>query len=164
MTEPMKAILLVEDDPADSARFERIAGRAGASVSVCDSPGAALAALSAGLPDLVVIDLNINDDDGARLLQGGLKGCRDIRKKSLYGGPIVFLSGMRDRELLKYCFELGADDYVIKSESAAVLESRIRHWFDVERAAPNGLAVRRAELLRGVLVEIAQSRDSALTS
>lgn len=153
------SILLIEDDPADAARFVRIAERMACDVTTCDTPGDALLVLHNRTPDIVVIDLNIRDDDGARFLQGGLKVCAEVRRKTTYDGPIVFLTGMKDRELLKYCFELGGDDYILKSEPAEVLSQRLRFWFDPAKAAPNGLMARRNELLQGVLADIAAGRD-----
>lgn len=52
----MAHILLVDDDPEVSARYARAIEGAGHSVSRADSPAAALEALKARPPDLVVLE------------------------------------------------------------------------------------------------------------
>ena len=62
--------VLAVDDDADARELLRIAfGRAGAQVTVADSARAALAALEAVSPDVLVSDIGMPDGDGYELLQ-----------------------------------------------------------------------------------------------
>ena len=65
-------ILVIEDDPSGAVLIERILSRVGHAVTVALTGAEGLAQLGSSLYDLVVIDKNLPDADGIRLL-------RDIR-------------------------------------------------------------------------------------
>jgi len=110
-------ILIVEDDPSvadgildglNSATFETKHVSTGA---------AALDALSAFSPDLVLLDLGLPDMDGTAV-------CREIRKTSSV--PIIVVSA-RDEEIDRViALEIGADDYVVKPFGMRELVARIK--------------------------------------
>lgn len=110
-------ILLVEDDPSvadgildglTSATFETKHVSTGA---------AALDAVTAFSPDLVLLDLGLPDMDGTDV-------CREIRKTSSV--PIVVVSA-RDEEIDRViALEIGADDYVVKPFGMRELVARIK--------------------------------------
>lgn len=66
--------------------------------------------------DLIVLDIMMPGLDGFEL-------CRIIRKKS--DVPVVFLTGKVREEDILYGYELGADDYIVKPFSIAVLYSKL---------------------------------------
>lgn len=66
--------------------------------------------------DLIVLDIMMPGLDGFEL-------CRIIRKKSDI--PVVFLTGKVREEDILYGYELGADDYIVKPFSIAVLYSKL---------------------------------------
>ena len=73
-TDPLRPLagvhILAVDDDADARELLRLAfGRAGAQVTVADSARAALAALEAVSPDVLVSDIGMPDGDGYELLQ-----------------------------------------------------------------------------------------------
>jgi len=69
-------------------------------------------------PDLLVLDLNLQDQDGLRLL-------RDLRSHSAM--PVIVLTGHRRDEVDRVVgLELGADDYLTKPVSLRELVARIR--------------------------------------
>lgn len=66
--------------------------------------------------DLIVLDIMMPGLDGFEL-------CKIIRKKS--DVPVVFLTGKVREEDALYGYELGADDYIVKPFSIAVLYSKL---------------------------------------
>ena len=66
--------------------------------------------------DLIVLDIMMLGLDGFEL-------CKIIRKKS--DVPIVFLTGKVREEDALYGYEIGADDYIVKPFSIAVLYSKL---------------------------------------
>ena len=72
------------------------------------------------LPDLILLDLILPDNDGFEVL-AKLKldpVTRDI--------PVIFISGREDTNDKVKCFDLGAVDYVTKPFEAAELRARVR--------------------------------------
>lgn len=68
------------------------------------------------LYDLIVLDIMMPGLDGFEL-------CRIIRKRSTV--PVVFLTGRVREEDVLYGYELGADDYIVKPFSIAILYSKL---------------------------------------
>ena len=73
-------------------------------------------ALDNSQPDLVLLDWNLPDGDGLVL-------CREISEK--WKMPILMITA-RDMEIDQVmCLESGADDYIAKPFSLAVLKARV---------------------------------------
>ena len=66
--------------------------------------------------DLIILDVMMPGIDGFEL-------CKIIRKRSDI--PIVFLTGKVREEDVLYGYELGADDYIVKPFSIAILYSKL---------------------------------------
>ena len=66
--------------------------------------------------DLIVLDIMMPGLDGFEL-------CKIIRKRSSV--PVVFLTGRVREEDVLYGYELGADDYIVKPFSIAILYSKL---------------------------------------
>lgn len=66
--------------------------------------------------DLIILDVMMPGIDGFDL-------CRIIRKRSDI--PVVFLTGKVREEDVLYGYELGADDYIVKPFSIAILYSKL---------------------------------------
>ena len=69
-----------------------------------------------GQYDLIVLDIMMPGIDGFEL-------CRITRKRSEV--PVVFLTGKVREEDVLYGYEIGADDYIVKPFSIAVLYSKL---------------------------------------
>lgn len=111
----MPQILLLEDDAALSSGIA-LALKAAGRVVPCADLAAARQALSTQHFDLLLLDVNLPDGSGLDL-------CREVRRTSSV--PILFLTA-RDAEYDEVAgLEAGADDYIVKPFSLAVLRARV---------------------------------------
>jgi two-component system OmpR family response regulator len=84
---------------------------------------------AAGEPDLIVLDLRLDREDGLDLL-------REIRSRS--DVPVIIITGDRRDEIDRVVgLELGADDYITKPFSLRELLARIRAVLRRQEAARN---------------------------
>ena len=84
---------------------------------------------AAGEPDLIVLDLRLDQEDGLDLL-------REIRSRS--DVPVIIITGDRRDEIDRVVgLELGADDYITKPFSLRELLARIRAVLRRQEAARN---------------------------
>jgi two-component system, OmpR family, response regulator len=115
--QPMpRTILIVDDDPHIRQLLAFAIGKSGLTTVEAEDGEAALAAVAAHNPDLVVLDINMPRMDG-------LEVCRRIRAQGDL--PILFLSS-RDDEIDRVLgIELGADDYVVKPFSPREVAARV---------------------------------------
>src|SRR5688572_14228509 len=113
----MAEILVVDDDGHIREVVRFALGRAGHTVREAEHGRAALRAVAERMPDLIVLDIVMPEEDG-------LATCREIRRTSRV--PIIFLSS-RDEELDRILgLELGGDDYVTKPFSPRELVARVK--------------------------------------
>lgn len=121
MTEqnPLRRIVLVEDEPALRDNYTLALSRAGYDVHGYADSASALAAVKQRMPDVAIIDIGLGRDSEA-----GFDLCRQLRELS--GRlPILFLTA-RDSELdVISGLRLGADDYLSKDISLAQLVARV---------------------------------------
>jgi CheY-like chemotaxis protein len=120
---PRTRILLVEDDPAIAAMYRLQLVNDGYAVEIVGSAEAAVARISRGEADLVLLDILLPGADGFSVLE--MSGGRH--------GPVVILSNYGEPEMIKRGRELGALDYVVKSRVTPR---------DISRAIPGWLAER----------------------
>ena len=147
----MAEILIVDDDAHIREVVRFALEKAGHRVAECADGGAALAAIDARPPDLVLLDIIMPELDG-------LDVCRALRARSRV--PILFLSS-RDDELDRIVgLEIGADDYVTKPFSPRELVARVKAL--LRRAAPPPPAEAGAQpIRRGELtLDVARHRCS----
>lgn len=113
-----RTILVVDDDPHIRQLVVFALEKAGLDTLEAADGEAALAAVAAAKPDLVVLDINLPRLDG-------LEVCRRLRAGGS-GPPILFLSS-RDDEIDRVVgIELGADDYVVKPFSPREVTARVQ--------------------------------------
>ena len=112
----MKSVLIVEDDRALGDGLCLALKSPELDLTLCRTLSAARAALAAGDFGLLILDVNLPDGNGLDLL-------REIRRTS---GVSVILLTANDLETdIVAGLECGADDYVTKPFSLAVLRARV---------------------------------------
>jgi DNA-binding response OmpR family regulator len=114
-----KKILLIEDDKSTSKVVKLMLEQGGYEVSVVADGEQALKVL-ANPVDLIMLDLILPKMDGFEVL-------RVIRQEKKLATPIVVFSNLSRNKDIDRAIELGADDYLVKSEfSATRLKQKIK--------------------------------------
>ena len=122
-------ILVVDDDDDVRNLLSRALGAEGFQVhAVADGP-AARAAVAAGGPDLVVLDLGLGSEDGLDVMA-------EIRRTS--DVPVILLTGRGEEHDRILGLKLGADDYLVKPFSPGELAARINSVLRRSRRDDNG--------------------------
>ncbi len=112
-------IAIVEDEASIAENYRDALRREGFRVSLFSDRPSASAAFARELPGLAIIDIGLGDE-----AEGGFELCRELRGHCP-DLPIVFLTA-RDSELdVISGLRLGADEYLTKDISQAVLLARI---------------------------------------
>lgn len=115
---PHPPTILVVDDEAGIRRFVRTALEAAACVvSEADCAARARIELGARVPDLLILDLGLPDEDGFAVLTS-------LRTWS--GMPVLVLSARSDEHDKVAALDAGADDYLTKPFGIAELQARVR--------------------------------------
>ena len=110
-------ILVIADEPSDSAPLTYLLRKEGYQVSVAETGPDGLAAFERMGADLVLLDVMLPE-------MSGIDVCRHLRVKSKV--PVIMLTA-KDSEIDKVVgLELGADDYVTKPYSSRELLARIK--------------------------------------
>lgn len=125
-----KQILLVEDDTALGQGIRLALQSETQQIVICKTIKAARDILMDTQFDLLIFDINLPDGSGLDLLT-------ELRRRSAV--PIILLTA-NDMEMdIVTGLELGADDYITKPFSLAVLRARVNT--QLRRAASNGSVV-----------------------
>jgi two-component system response regulator ResD len=122
-------ILVVDDEPTVREVVQQYLEREGYRVQAAEDGPTALAAFSAGIPDLIVLDLMLPGVDG-------LEECRQVRANG--ATPIIMLTAKGHESDRIVGLELGADDYVVKPFSPRELVARVRSVLRRTLAADEG--------------------------
>jgi two-component system phosphate regulon response regulator PhoB len=115
-----KKIAVVEDEAELASLIEYNLTRAGFSVLLLSGSGSTIRELDAALPDLIVLDVMLPEQNGFDL-------CRIIRQtERLARTPVIFLTARSDEVDRVLGLELGGDDYITKPFSPRELVARIK--------------------------------------
>ncbi len=121
-------ITFVEDDAELAELISDYLRSYGLDVTVIDRGDTAFDAILAAPPDLVLLDLMLPGKDGLTL-------CRELRGQ--YQGPIVMLTSLNSDMNQILGFELGANDYVLKTTPPSVLLARLRAHLRQAASSPD---------------------------
>ncbi|MFL5802382.1 MAG: sensor histidine kinase [Roseiflexaceae bacterium] len=134
-------ILIVDDAPAGRKILERLLRREGYQIAVADNGVEALRRAAELMPDLILLDVQMPGMDGFEV-------CRRLRAAVLLSEvPIIFVTGLGDREMRLLGIEAGADDFVTKPLDQVELQARVR-------------AILRLNRYRRLLVERVQRQQA----
>lgn len=125
--------MLVEDDRALREAVATALRAAGFQVAMVGDGAAAVVALQAGTPDVVLLDIGLPFVDGWRVL-GEMHGRRQP--------PVIIISARGDEQDKVRALDSGADDYLAKPFGTEELLARIRAV--VRRAQPTAAPARVA--------------------
>ena len=132
------SVLVVDDDPIIREVLARYLTHAGFEVETADDGNRALQAVSAGQPDLMILDLMLPGLDGLEVF-------RRIRRSA--NEPAVIMLTARGAETDRVVgLELGADDYVSKPFSPREVVARVQAV--LRRAGSHGRVHGEAQPLR----------------
>jgi two-component system OmpR family response regulator len=149
-----RSVAIVEDEPAIRANYEEALRRYGYQVQAFASRPEAQAAFALRLPDLVIIDVGLQDEP-----EGGFDLCRDLRARSATL-PILFLTA-RDSDFdVISGLRLGADDYLSKDISLPQLTARVHALFRRQDALRQPAARETVVSLRGLRLELERMQVS----
>ena len=112
----MQKILLLEDDTALGTGIRLALQSPSAQLTLCRTLAQARSALAQSSFDLLILDINLPDGSGLELLE-------QVRKTS--DVPVILLTA-NDMEMdIVTGLESGADDYITKPFSLAILRARV---------------------------------------
>ena len=116
----MNRILVVEDDRDIGELVCRYLEKASFKAELVSSGRDAVAALAAGPPDLLILDLMLPHVDGLEI-------CRLVRTSDKTAAiPIIMLTARAEESERIVGLEIGADDYIAKPFSPNELVARVR--------------------------------------
>ncbi len=113
----MNQILIIEDDRGLGQGLCQALKTSDRKVIVCADLKSAREQISCQMPDVILLDLNLPDGNGLSLL-------KELRGKSRKP-PVILLTANDTEEDVVNGLESGADDYITKPFSLAVLRARV---------------------------------------
>lgn len=136
--------ILVVDDKATNRQFLRTiltdAGE-GYTVREADSGQAAIEAVMADAPDIILLDV----------MMPGLSGfdvCEKLRADKKYSGiPVLFITALTNTQDMVKCFSAGGADYITKPINSEEIKARVKTHLRILRAEA---ALVKAEKLKTV--------------
>ena len=116
-------VLLVEDDTALAQMYRVKLEKDGYTVRVVGDGEQALSMLDQDLPDLIFLDIRLPRMDGLTFLE------RLRASQRTQNVPVVIVSNYSEHELVSRGLQLGALDYLIKSQTTpGRLSQGVRFW------------------------------------
>ncbi len=110
-------IIVVDDEAPTREMIGEYLGMQGFDVELCDGGGSLRQAINVRMPDLVVLDLNMPEEDGLSIV-------RDLKQRT--GVAVIMLTATASSVDRIVGLELGADDYLAKPCELRELLARIR--------------------------------------
>src|SRR5215813_1252471 len=126
MTQAQHIIVVDDEQPAREMVGDYLRMH-GFSVSLCDGGASLRKTIAQQLPDLIVLDLNMPEEDGLSII-------RDLKRRTSV--PIIMLTATASAIDRVVGLELGADDYLAKPCELRELLARIRSVLRRSGSAP----------------------------
>jgi two-component system OmpR family response regulator len=122
-------IIIVDDEAPAREMVGDYLKMHGFTITLCDGGKSLRSAIESSVPDLVVLDLNMPEEDGLSII-------RDLKSRT--NVPVIMLTATASPIDRVVGLELGADDYIAKPCELRELMARIRSV--LRRSAPVKLA------------------------
>nr|WP_225954167.1 response regulator transcription factor [Kibdelosporangium phytohabitans] len=132
-------MLVVDDEPGITELLSTTLDLAGYHVSAVSSGQAALAAVEAERPDMVILDVMLPDMDGFTV-------CRKLAERG-HAPPVLFLTARGSVEDTVTGLRIGGDDYVTKPFHVLELLARVHALLRRSGRAPDEQVLRSADLV-----------------
>ncbi|MCC2635219.1 MAG: transcriptional regulatory protein ompR [Ramlibacter sp.] len=139
MNAPREHLLVVDDDAEIRQLLATYLQDNGYRVTAVADGRAMRAAMAAGDPDLVILDVMLPGEDGISL-------CRSLRTRSEV--PVIMLTARGEETDRIVGLEVGADDYLPKPFSPRELLARVKSVLRRAKALPANLRRREGRLFR----------------
>jgi DNA-binding response OmpR family regulator len=117
MSQSQQHIIVVDDEAPAREMVGDYLKMHGFAVTLCDGGKSLRKEIEGGMPDLVVLDLNMPEEDGLSIV-------RDLKSRS--NVPVIMLTATASPIDRVVGLELGADDYLAKPCELRELMARIR--------------------------------------
>jgi CheY-like chemotaxis protein len=105
-----KKILIIEDDQFLREFYQELLQAEGYNIDIAGDGDTGLAKAQVGGYNLILLDIMLPKKDGIQIL-GALRSSPPTQKN----GPIVVLTNLGQDNIIKQCFALGAEGYLVKS-------------------------------------------------
>jgi adenylate cyclase len=112
-------VLVVDDDPLNRRLLTTSLERDGHRTSAAGDGVAALTALRADQPDVVLLDIVMPELDGMAVLER-IKADPELRHI-----PVIVISGVDEADSAVRCIEMGAEDFLPKPFDPVILRARV---------------------------------------
>src|SRR5882757_9314800 len=133
-------IVIVDDEAPAREMVGDYLKMHGFTVTLCDGGRSLRGAIETSVPDLVVLDLNMPEEDGLSII-------RDLKSRT--NVPVIMLTATASPIDRVVGLELGADDYIAKPcelrELMARIRSVLRRSSPVRAATPEAAAAKAAK-------------------
>jgi DNA-binding response OmpR family regulator len=150
----VQTVLLVEDEAFTRQLVSTALGTAGFRVTAVGDGASALRSARALPPDIAILDVGLPDMSGLQL-------CEKLRAEDSV--PVLFLTARATDTDIVRGLRVGADDYLVKPFSPAVLVARVEAVLRRSNRSPAGRAIR----LPGLTIAVGRAsveRDGASVS
>lgn len=123
-------ILIIDDDDVQRHMLTTLLEERGYTMRQASNGNEGMSMLRARTPDLVLLDYEMPDLDGAALLR------RARESRQLMEVPFIMITGHHEKEVVKLCLKYGANDYLIKPVDIGRLYKRLAHYFPGHSISP----------------------------
>lgn len=139
----MSQILIVEDTISSLMLLRDLLSSSDYSIRLAQDGEMALTSLASGLPDLILLDIQMPGIDGFEV-------SRRIKSNPVTANiPIIFLSALQDSDSLLHGFKSGAIDYISKPYLAEEVLARVHTHIELQKlrnSLENEVKLRTKEL------------------
>jgi two-component system sensor histidine kinase/response regulator len=125
------AILVVDDEPINFEVLEALLGDEGYQLHYAPGGQAAITALPAIQPEVILLDVMMPEMSGLELCQW-LKAQRQWQHI-----PVIMVTALSSKQDLAHCLAAGADDFVAKPVNSAELKARLRSMLCLKQQYDN---------------------------